>query len=92
MLLINLVLFVQNGTLLQHPAVTETITASSPPLPYIYVCPTRTPYNLSGPVYVGCADDISDPTVPVTPNTNGGSTRAGPQCQLMDIVTIKVRP
>lgn len=81
----------QNLTLLINPTVTEDISAASPPLPFVYLCPSKAPYTISGPVYVGCGDDISDASLPLQTTPDGLKTRAGDACAQQQLVTVKVR-
>ncbi|GAQ88479.1 hypothetical protein KFL_004320050 [Klebsormidium nitens] len=81
---------IANLTLLTEPTVTEKIKAAAPPLPFIYLCPSKRPYTMSGPIYVGCGDNISDTAYPLQRTPDGISTRAGGLCTLQQLVTIKI--
>lgn len=81
----------QNIPLLTKPSLTEKIRALKPPLPFIYLYPVREPYKfdeVSGPLYMGCGDDITNSTYEVDEESgiNGGSSRLQTNCSVQKII------
>jgi hypothetical protein len=77
--------------LVRNHIVEETIQATTPFLPYIYVCSSSPEvYNLTGLIYSGCGDDVSDTSLVLRNKPEGGSIRTDGFC-VQETVTVQVR-